>query len=241
VLYDPEIVLTYRYRADSISNAPWSAAKMRRYAAVWRQMHTNIKQFGLDEQLGNTAVKFAEAMVWKLQANGVDQACDKDILKALEDILADAGNASDRPLLFWTIDQIKRSCGFIFQSLSTYRRLTRGISIDALLDYYRSRLSDAGASATAESTVRPSACEVSPVGGMSQDLQTGNDQRIFEALFICDRCLIQQAGLVKTLTAARMQASQAEAHYDAVIRSSSWRITEPLRRLSVRISWLRGS
>lgn len=247
VYYNQEIVLLYRYRYDSISNTPWSAARIRRYAETWRSMGASLRRYGLEEQLGNTAIKFAESMLWKLQAHSADHACDEDILCTLEEILTDAGNTSDIPLFCWTMDQIRRSCDFIFQDSTRYRRLTAGLSSETLLLYYRSRLDHLGVTVTSGRAVTSG----SPVTtDVPQNGHGPNHSLLADALLMCDRCVADLArragppeasqvtrtspGETETATNdADRRARQAEERYNAIVTSTSWRITAPLRRLAM--------
>ncbi len=142
VLYIPDIVVTYRDRSDSISNTGWNSAKIRRQALIWRCIKANIERFGLHRHMGNTAIKTAEHLVMKLRQNGIRRGAEVAVIETLEEILNDVGGELDRGLLFYTLDSLRGVMEFQKYDADLYRRVTRGIPTQCMVEYYRHRLSN---------------------------------------------------------------------------------------------------
>lgn len=275
VFYAPEIVVTYRQRAGSISNKPWSAEKLRRYVTLWHQLRENIERFGLDDHRGDAAFKLAEHLVWKIEQSGLLDLSRDAVLPVLEAILRDAGNVLNRHLFYNAMDIIRRFCeGASFDS-AWHRRLLGAVPADVLLDYYRDRL---GMAARAGSTAGPASL-IAPTPLVTDHRSAPADGHLAEALFVLDRALARVAELQETAwaTASAQQSQtretdmhmaalqrraaeseaaqnvrsvrerqlqqalrQLQASYDAIVRSTSWRMTDPLRRMADRFPRLRG-
>lgn len=140
VLYIPDIVVTYRDRSDSISNTGWNSAKIRRQALIWRCIRSNIERFGLQRHMGNTAIKTAEHLVMKLRQNGIRHGAEEAVIETLEEILKDASGELDRGLLFYTLDSLRGVMEFQKFDADLYKRVTRGIPTQCMVEYYRHRL-----------------------------------------------------------------------------------------------------
>lgn len=140
VLYIPDIVVTYRDRSDSISNTGWDSGKIRRQGLIWRCIKENVLRFGLDHQLGNTAVKTAEHLVMKLRQNGIKRGAEQAAIDVLEEILSDAKGDLDEGLLFYTLDSLRSVLDFRKYDYALYSRLTGSIPSQKMVAYYRSRI-----------------------------------------------------------------------------------------------------
>lgn len=140
VLYIPDILVTYRDRSDSISNTGWNSGKIRRQGLIWRCIKENIERYGLDHQLGNTAVKTAEHLVMKLRQNGIRAGAEMAVIETLEEILTDAKGELNNELLFWTLDSLRSVLDFQRYDATVYTRLTHGIPSDKMVEYYRFRI-----------------------------------------------------------------------------------------------------
>lgn len=140
VLYVPDIVVTYRDRSDSISNTGWDSARIRRQGLIWRCIKENIERFGLDQHMGNTAVKTAEHLVMKLRQNGIRKGAETAVIETLEEILQDATGELNEALLFWTLDSLRGVFDFQKYDATLYKRLTRSIPSGKMVDYYRARM-----------------------------------------------------------------------------------------------------
>jgi hypothetical protein len=132
--------------------------------------------------------------------------------------------------------------------------LTAGLSSETLLLYYRSRLGHLGVTVTSG---RVDASESPVTTDVPQTGHGANYSLLADALLMCDRCITDLArragpqeasqitgtspGETRTVTDdASHRARLAEERYNAIVTSTSWRITAPLRRLSKRISKLRA-
>lgn len=145
VLYAPEIAVTYRLRAQSLSTRAWGAAEIAAYAGVWREIRANIMRLGLERHLGDTAIKTAEHLVMKLRGNGMARSAEEAAFATLEAILADAGGPLKHDLLFPALDSLRGVLDLRRYDHTLYHRLTRGIDPAGLVAYYRRRVSEPAA------------------------------------------------------------------------------------------------
>ncbi|HUO11890.1 MAG TPA: glycosyltransferase [Caulobacteraceae bacterium] len=72
VEYVSHVVVNYRDRPDSISNAPWSEAQVRRHLALWTCIRDRTRGLGLDAYLGDVAVTLIDHLIWRLKSNNTD-------------------------------------------------------------------------------------------------------------------------------------------------------------------------
>ncbi len=140
VLYIADIVVTYRDRSDSISNTGWDSGKIRRQGMIWRCIKENIERFGLQHQMGNTAVKTAEHLVMKLRQNGIKRGAEDAVFDVLEEILSHAKGDLDQGLLFYTLDSLRGILDFQKYDYNLYKRVMGVIPSQHLIAYYKHRI-----------------------------------------------------------------------------------------------------
>ncbi len=140
VLYISDVVITYRDRSDSLSNTEWDLNKIRRQGLIWAKIRENIFKFGLEDRLGDTAVKTAEHLVMKLRQNGIQAGAETEAFDVLEDILKDAKGDLNEELLFYTLDSLRGILDFQKYDYNLYHKLTGHIPTASMIKYYRHRI-----------------------------------------------------------------------------------------------------
>ena len=140
VLYIPDIVVTYRQRPSSISNARWDARMIRRYANMWREMIGNIERFDLQAHRGDTALKTAEHLIMKLRQNGLEHGAEDAAIDVLAGIMAEAKGELNEALFFHTMDSLQAILDFRKDDAELFHKLTGGIDQGRMIRYYRNRL-----------------------------------------------------------------------------------------------------
>ncbi|MAO19120.1 MAG: hypothetical protein CMJ35_02670 [Phycisphaerae bacterium] len=140
VLYIADVVVTYRDRSDSISNTGWDSGRIRRQGVIWRCIKSNIERFGLEQHMGNTAVKTAEHLVMKLRQNGIKRGAEQAAFDVIEEILKDAQGDLDNGLLFYTLDSLRGVLDFQKYDHTLYSRITGSIPSAKMVEYYRHRI-----------------------------------------------------------------------------------------------------
>lgn len=194
VLYSSDIVATYRDRSDSISNTGWDSGKICRQGLIWTKIRENIIRFGLDEHMGDTAVKTTEHLVMKLRQNGIQAGAERDAFDIIEEILTDATGDLNEDLLFYMLDSLRGMLDFQKYDYNLYHKLTGNIPNAKMAAYYRHRLSTGlpamGAIPIHAPTPKPPAsapkdiqlAEVKQMGDKAQfDLNHSRCQRIISA------------------------------------------------------------
>ena len=140
VLYVSDVVITYRDRSDSLSNTGWDLNKIRRQGLIWTKIRENIFKLGLEDRLGDTAVKTAEHLIMKLRQNGIQADAQAGAFDVLEEILKDAKGDLNEELLFYMLDSLRGILDFQKYDYTLYHRLTGHISTANMVKYYRHRI-----------------------------------------------------------------------------------------------------
>ena len=238
VYYEQEIVLTYRRREQSLSNLPWTAARIRRYAALWEHIRANLDRFDLHAATGDTAIKFVESMTYKLRANGTDDACDDDIVTAVSAILRDVDRIADPPLFRYAMDLMREVLTPFFPTMAMSQAFHRLFPREALIMYYRTRLNDAGMADLFPETAAdgPWAPDVLVLCDFALRERAARNAAVSDSAISANAAAAAAATremMWETrLQAAETRAKQAQIHHAALLSSHSWRITAPLRELA---------
>lgn len=141
VLYISDVVITYRDRSDSISNTGWDSARIHRQGQIWMKIRENLKEFGLEHRLGDTAVKTAEHLIMKLRQNGIKSGAESAAFDVLEEILKYAQGDLNEELFFYMLDSLRGILDFQKYDYNLYHKLTGKISTANMVKYYRHRVS----------------------------------------------------------------------------------------------------
>ena len=83
-------VVKYRYRANSISNTPWTTQKSHEFKGVWAHLRDMLETHSLSHELGAAALLTAQQAIWKIHGNTFTLKDMKNIFSKLGEILADA-------------------------------------------------------------------------------------------------------------------------------------------------------
>jgi hypothetical protein len=173
-------------------------------------------------------------MAWRIQINGLEAEAWDDVFKVLRAILLDAGNITNFPQFCAAMDMIRKACGLSSHGVTRYQQVAGALSREALLAYYEWRAGDQGAELLPAPLVPSAKAPADPTPGdtvplRQRDRSSSDKGAILDALFVCERLLSR---CDRYETAAKC--------YDAVTRSTSWRLTEPVRRLADCLRVLRS-
>ena len=140
VQYLRDLIVAYRVREGSISNARWTVPMVERYFQLWRRMSENIERFALQEFRADAALKIVEHLFWKLQTNGFDPECANAALQASKVIIDNAGAREVNELWFSTIELGRQIFLSESHAYASYAAFAKAIPSGVLLAYYQRRL-----------------------------------------------------------------------------------------------------
>lgn len=188
VYYAPEIVVTYRNRGESLSTKHWGRNELAAYVGTWAHIRANIVRFGLDHQMGNTAVKTAEHLVMKLRMNGAARGLEDQIIDTVAQILEDAGGPLDHNHFFYAMDAFRAVLDLRKYDFDLFRKLTRHIDSKNMIAYYRKKLNEGVRHHGAITFVdAPAEVEVKPPTVAQADSVHDNEARVRSMMRAFDR------------------------------------------------------
>lgn len=137
VLYVKDIVVTYRYRDCSISNARWTPEMVRRYGDLWRNFKSIALRRGLENYLGDCAFKFIYHLIWRMRNNSFDDDSRTEVLNLVGNMFQDVENVTYKHEFYRSMNSVRKFVGGTFRRDKYYEWLTKSLPEDLVLDYYR--------------------------------------------------------------------------------------------------------
>lgn len=140
IAYLKDIVITYRYRENSLSRTYWDAKKMKRYQKIWENISENIIRFNLSEDFrSKTANSHLGHLLWKVK----ESDCDPDALEQLAIVvnkISESIPKKDFPE--WIITDIKQVMQIHTRSDDNqlFKKFITAFDIDSLIEHYHKKL-----------------------------------------------------------------------------------------------------
>ncbi|MBO9445972.1 glycosyltransferase [Ruegeria sp. R14_0] len=140
VFYLKEPVVNYRFRPESISNTVWDGGKASDLLHVWRHFKEMLTAFGLEEEIGYSALLTAQQAMWKIQINSVPPEERREVCANLGQILSDATNVKSKNTLVSVLDHFTETMDRLDASEELRRTALGMLPTDTVINYYREKL-----------------------------------------------------------------------------------------------------